>query len=166
MIAQIKLLSHRADYISREELIEIADYIQLKIVDGGKISEHPPLINAILSTGMSSFAYPKIASLLEKDVNRLVKTHAMSHMDLAPIYHTLWSLTLKPRYLNLFEQTVRHAYFALAKGKTYPNLWIDRNNPQSISSVIKFLEDNRKTLWVLNDKYNVDEVILKSKVAL
>lgn len=130
---KFKVPVHKADYISREKLIEIADYIRLTIVDSGKISEHLPLINAILSTGIPCFAYPKIAWLPEKDVNRLVKSHTMSHMDLAPIYHTLRSLTLKPGYLNLFEKTVRHAYFALAKIKTYPNIGIDKNNPQFVS---------------------------------
>lgn len=52
LVSRIKLLSNKADYIAREELIEIADYIQLTIVETDTIPEHLPLLNAILSSGM------------------------------------------------------------------------------------------------------------------
>lgn len=121
------------------------------------------LVNAILSTAMPSFDYPVIMKEFEMVTNALAKSNTMTCMDLAPAYVTLWSLTLKPTYLSHYEKAARQCYLTLANGKIYPNLGVDVNDPKSLSVAIKFLDDNRQTLWVLNDKYDVDKVISKYK---
>lgn len=161
LIRRIKTLSIRRTFLSREELIDIADYILMEIVEKGETAGHLKLVNAILTTGMPCFEYPAIARELEKSINRLAKTNAMTRIELAPAYNTLWGLTLKPSYLTRFENTVRHCYFTLAKDKVYPGLGVDMEDPRSISAAIKFLDENRRTLWILSDRYDVDKVIRK-----
>lgn len=161
LIDHIKILSNGATYISRERLIEIADYIQTEIVDTGKTAEHLALVTAILNTGMPNFSYPNITRALEKATNSLAKSNARSRMELAPTYYILWSQTLRSSYLSKFESTVRHCYQSLANDKTYPDLGVDKADPQSLSNAIKFLDANRQTLWILNDRYDVDKVIQK-----
>ena len=161
LINRIKNLACSRTYISREALIEIADYIQTEIVDSGKTAEHLQLVNAILSTNMPGFNYPKMVSEFEKSTKLLDKSNVLSQIDLAPAYFTLWSLTLKHTYLFRFEKTVRHCYFTLANDKAYPGLGIDPNDSRSLSSALEFLDTNRQTLWVLNERYDVDKVIAK-----
>jgi len=161
LIKRIKALSEEPTYLSREELIGIADYIQTGIVEPGKTAEHLALVNAILNTGMPCFSYPEIVRELEKTAVRLAKSNSKTRMELAPAYNTLWTQTLKASYLNQFEKTVRHCYFTLANGKAYPGLGVDTGDPRSLAAAIKFLDENRKTLWILNDRYDVDKVIRK-----
>lgn len=161
LIDHIKMLSNGATYISREQLIEIADYIQTEIVDTGKTAEHLALVTAILNTGMPNLSYPNITRALEKATNSLAKSNARSRMELAPAYYILWSQTLRSSYLSKFESTVRQCYQSLANDKTYPDLGVDKADPRSLSDAIKFLDANRQTLWILNDRYDVDKVIQK-----
>lgn len=155
LIDHIKTLSRRRTYISRETLIEIADHIQLNIVDAGTTAQHLSLVSAILSTGMPSFCYSAMVKALEKATATLAKTGKAPRMQLAPAYHTLWTLTLKPAYLNRFRTTVRHCYNTLVSGKTYPDLGIDPADPTSLSTALRFLDDHRQTLWILNDRYDL-----------
>lgn len=46
-------------------------------------------------------------------------------------------------------------------GRTYPGLGIDRDDPRSVSAAIRFLDENRETLRILSDRYDVDKVIKK-----
>ena len=57
----ISSLSGKEEYGLREELIQIADYIQTEIVEKGLTFRHLKPVNAILCTGMPYFDYPKIA---------------------------------------------------------------------------------------------------------
>lgn len=161
LINHIKNLACSRTYLSREALIEIADYIQTEIVDSGKTAEHLQLVNAILSTNMPDFNYPKMVIEFEKATKSLNKSNALSQIDLAPAYFTLWLLTQKSAYLSRFEKTVRHCYFTLANDKAYPGLGIDPNDSRSLTSALEFLDTNRQTLWVLSERYNVDKVIAK-----
>jgi len=166
LIKHIKALSEKPSHLSREELIGIADHIQAVIIETGKTAEHLQLVNAILNTGMPCFGYPKITRELEKTTVRLAKSNSKSRIELAPAYNTLWTLTLKQSYLSQFEKTVRHCYFTLANGKAYPGLGVDTGDPQSLASAIKFLDENRRTLWILNERYDVDNVIRKYQAIL
>lgn len=157
----IRSLSDKADYTSREELVEIADYIQTEIVEKGSTISHLEAVNAILNTGMPNFDYPKITKEFEKATNTLAKTNSKSRIELAPAYYTLWSKTLKQSYLSRFKKTVLHCYNTLAKGKTYSDLGVDLNDSRSLSSALRFLDANRQTLWILSDRYDVDSVIRK-----
>lgn len=161
LIGHIKELSEQQTYLSRERLIAIADHVHATITATGITEEHLELVSAILSTSMPAFSYPAMAKELEKVTISLDKAKAKSQMELAPAYKTLWSLTLKSAYLSKFEQTVRHCYLALTRSKIYPNLGIDFQNARSLSRAIRFLDDNRPTLWVLNESYSVDT--LKTK---
>lgn len=166
LLKHIKTLSEKPSYLSREELIGIADYIQTEIVKTGKTADHLQLVNAILNTGMPCFNYPKIAQELEKTTVRLAKSNLKSRIELAPAYSTLWSLTLKSSYLTQFEKTVKHCYFTLAHAKSYPDLGVDTEDPQSLATAIQFLDANRRTLWILNDRYDVDKVIREYQATL
>lgn len=166
LIKHIKALSEEPTYLSRNELIGMADYIQTEIVETGKTAEHLQLVNAILNTGMPCFNYPKIAKELEKTTVRLAKSNSKSRIELAPVYNTLWSLTLKSSYLNQFEKIVRHCYFTLANDKTYPGLGVDTEDSRSLATAVKFLDENRKTLLILNERYDMDKVIQKYRTTL
>lgn len=61
---------------------------------------------------------------------------------------------------------MRHCYFTLANDKPYPHLGIDTNDRRSISAAIKFLDENRQALWILNDRYLVDKAIEKYQAVL
>lgn len=161
LIDNIKKLGQSRTYISREALIEIADYIQTEIVESGKTTEYLQLVNEILSANIPSFNYPRMVSEFEKATKSLAKSNALSQIELAPSYLTLWSLTMKPTYLSRFEKTVRHCYFTLAKDRIFPGLGIDLNDSRSLTSALEFLDANRQTLWVLNERYDVDKVISK-----
>lgn len=165
LIRHIRQLVERKDYTAREELVEIADHIQMKIVEDGKTSGHIALVNAILSTGMPSFSYPGIAKAFEEATNALERTSMVTRLELAPAYHTLWTLTLKPTYLDRFQKTARHCYLTLANGRAYPNLGVNVADRESLAKAIRFVEDNRQTLWILNDKYDVDKIIRKYATA-
>lgn len=99
LIGRIRRLSEAADYVSRETLIEIADHVHTEIVAKGTTGAHIELVNAILNTGMPSFGYPVIARGLEHATSALARSRTKPRIDLAPIYRTLWLLTLKPAYL-------------------------------------------------------------------
>lgn len=166
LTAHILSLSRKKDYDSLEELMEIAEYIQAQIAEPGKTASHLSLVNAILSTGMPFFNYPKITKALEKAVRALEKSSAKTRMELAQYYRTLWQLTLKPTYLDRFEKTVKHCYFTLASDRNYPGLGVDKDDSRSLTSAIRFLDENRQTLWVLNDRYDVDKVIKKYRACV
>lgn len=161
LVKHIRALAQKRTYLSREALIDIADYIQTQIVETGTTAQHLPVVSAILSTGMPSFSYPEITRALEKTTSQLAKSNSRTRMELAPAYHSLWIMTLKPSYLRKFENTVRHCYRTLADDKTYPGLGVDPQDPRSLSAAISFLDDNRQTLWILNDRYDLDKVIRK-----
>lgn len=166
LVDHIKELSQRLNYLSHEELVEIADYIQLEIIGRGKTAEHLALVSAILNTGAPNLKYPAITRELERVTNTLAKSNAKSRLELAPAYYTLWAQTLKSKYLSQFEKTVRHCYFALAAGKTYPDLGVDKENPQSLSHAISFLDDHRQTLRHLSTRYNLDQLLQKYRPML
>lgn len=149
LIRHIRALSRCGKYIVREELIEIADHIQTTIVDAGTTADHIALVSAILSTDMPSFNYPDILRALEKATATLTRTRTLPRMQLAPAYYTLWNLTLKPTYLNRFQNTVRHCYYTLARHKTYPDLGVDPTNPLSLTAARQFLSTHHQTLWTL-----------------
>lgn len=157
----IKELSQKADYVSREKLIQIADYIQTEIVEKGETANHMELVNAILSTEMPSFDYPLIVKDFEKATKLLAKSEDKKEIELAPYFYSLWGLTLKQTYLSRFEKTVRHCYLTLASDKHYPDLGIDKDDTASLASALHFLDTYRRNVWVINDKYDVDKVISK-----
>lgn len=163
---RINALSRKADYASREELIQIADYIQTEIVTKGETAEHMALVNAILCTGMPSFSYPEIVKAFEKATRALAKTDKKKEIELAPYFYSLWGLTQKSAYLNRFEKTVRQCYLTLANNKHYPGLGIDKEDSASVESALRFLDEYRLNVWILNDKYDVDKVIGKYQPAL
>lgn len=163
--SHISELVRKADYVSREELIQIADYIQTEIVEKGETSGHMPLVNAILRTGMPYFNYPKIVRGLESAAKSLAKTKEMHDIELAPYFHTLWDLTQKPTYLSRFEKAVRQCYLTLAANRHYPGLGVDKEDSDSLASALRFLDDHRLSVWVLNEKYDVDKVIAKYRTA-
>lgn len=165
LCSHIYSLSGKKDYISREELIQIADHIQTEIVEKGETAKHLELVNAILRTGMPSFDYPEIVKEFEKATKSLAKTRDKTDIDLAPYFYSLWGLTQKPAYLNKFEKTVRRCYLMLANGKHYPDLGIDKEASASISSALQLLDDYRLNVWIINDKYDVDKIIAKYKTA-
>lgn len=162
----INALSRKADYASREELIQIADYIQTEIVAKGETAEHMALVNAILCTGMPSFDYPVIVKEFETATKSLAKANKKKDIELAPYFYSLWGLTQKPTYLNRFEKTVRQCYLSLANDKLYPGLGINKEDSTSVESALRFLDEYRLNVWILNDKYDVDKVIGKYQSAL
>ena len=162
----INALSRKADYLSREELIQIADYIQTEIVAKGETANHMALVNAILCTGMPSFDYTEIVKAFEKATRILAKDDDKKDIELAPYFYSLWGLTQKSTYLNRFEKTVRLCYLTLANEKHYPGLGINKKDSESIESALRFLDEYRQNLWILNDKYDVDKVIGKYQMAL
>lgn len=103
----ISELSRKADYVSREELIQIADYIQTGIVEKGKTAERMDLVNVILCTGMPNFDYPMIVKDFENGTKSLAKTKKKTDIELAPYFYNLWGLTQKSTYLCRFEKAVR-----------------------------------------------------------
>ena len=161
----INELARKADYVSREELIQIADYIQTEIVEKGETANHMALINAILCIGMPSFDYPKIVKNFEQTIKSMAKSDKKKDIVLAPYYYSLWGLTLKSCYLSRFEKTVRQCYLTLANNKYYPNLGINKEDAASLSSALRFLDEYRMNVWIINDKYDVDKVIAKYKIA-
>ena len=165
LCSHIYSLSGKGDYISREELIQIADYIQTEIVEKGETANHLELVNAILCTGMPYFDYPKIVKEFEKEIKSLAKTKGKSDIDIAPYFYSLWGLTQKSSYLSRFEKTVCQCYLALASDKHYPDLGIDKEDSASLTSALRFLDEYRMNVWIINDKYDVDKVIAKYKTA-
>lgn len=161
----INTLSRNADYVSREELIQIADYIQTEIVEKGETVNHMDLVNAILCTGMPSFNYPEIVKAFEMTTKSLAKTKEKKDIVLAPYLYSLWGLTLKPTYLSRFEKTVRQCYLSLANDRHYPDLGINKEDSASLDYALRFLDEYRMNVWILNDKYDVDKVIAKYKTA-
>lgn len=161
LIEHISRLSAERSYMARESLIAIADYIQEEIADKDLADMHIPLLNAILNTKMPRFAYPNIAKALEKATNNLSKTNSMTDIELAPSYYTLWTVTLKQSYYTRFSKTLRQCYLSLTKDKSYPNLGLNSANPKSIDSAINLLNKHRQNLWIINDRYNIDEIINK-----
>lgn len=159
LVAHIEMLAKKQTWIAREELVEIADHILHYVVETGNTSEHLSLVNAILNTGMPQFNYPEIVKALEKTTAQLAKSNSKSRLELASSYNTLWLHTLKSSYLSKFESTLRHCYFTLANGKTYPGLGIDKEDPRSLTSALNLLDKNRRTLNILSDRYDVDKVI-------
>lgn len=157
----INELSQKADYVSREELIQIADYIQTDIVEKGETANHMAVVNAILTARIPSFDYPRIVRDFEKATKSLAKSEEKKDIELAPYFYSLWGLTLKTTYLNRFEKTVRQCYLTLAKDKFYPALGIDKEDSVSLSSALQFLDRHRRNVWIINDKYDVDKVIAK-----
>lgn len=162
----INALSRKADYVSREELIQIADYIQTEIVAKGETTHHMSLVNAILCTEMPSFDYPEIVKEFEKATRALAKADEKKDIELAPYFYSLWGLTQKSTYLNRFEKTVRRCYLMLANDKHYPGLGINKEDSASLESALRFLDEYRLNVWILNDKYDVDKVIGKYQMAL
>lgn len=158
LVRYIRQLSRRHTYVARETLISIADHIQASIIDPRTAAAHITLLTAILSTGMPSFSYPKIVRALEKATAALARTPATTRMQLAPAYHILWTLTLKPSYLNHFQQTLRHCYHTLANAKTYPGLGVDPSDPLSLSAARQFLADHLQSLWILDPRYTLDKI--------
>lgn len=161
----ISSLSRKADYVSREELIQIADYIQTEIVESCETVNHMPLVNAILCTNMPSFNYPKIVKGFEDVVKSLAKTKEKPDIELAPYFYSLWGLTQKPTYLSRFEKTLRHCYLTLASNKSYPDLGINKDDADSLATALQFLDEHRMNVWIINDKYDVDKVIRRYKTA-
>lgn len=159
LVGHIRRLTESATWISHEMLVDVADHIQATIVEAGTTVEHLPLVNAILSAGMPCFSYPKIVQGLEKATRQLSKTKSKTRLELAQIYNTLWSMTLKTTYLHQFTMTVKHCYLTLANGKSYPDLGIDRDDPRSLALAIKFLDLNRPTLRILSDRYDLDPLL-------
>lgn len=155
LIAHIKSIGKGDPECTREELTTIADYIQTEIVETGKTAEHLSLVSAILDTDMPSFSYPEMANALERATRQLAKTNARTQMEMAPAYNALFSLTLNYSYLRKFEKTVRHCYFTLANGKSYPGLGVDTRDPRSVAKAIRFLDENRATLRILSDRYDL-----------
>jgi len=162
----INALSRKANYASREELIQIADYIQTEIVAKGETAKHMALVNAILCTGMPSFDYPEIVKEFEKAAKSLAKADEKKEIELAPYFYSLWGLTQKSTYLNRFEKTVRQCYLSLANDKHYPGLGINKEDSASVESALRFLDEYRLNVWILNDKYDVDKVIGKYQLVL
>lgn len=165
LCSHIYSLSRREDYISREELIQIADHIQTEIVEKGETARHLELVNAILCAGMPCFNYPEIVKEFEKVTKSLAKTKEKSDIELAPYFYSLWGITQKDSYLSRFEKTVRQCYLTLASDKHYPDLGIDKEDSASLASALQFLDDYRLNVWIINDKYNVDKLIAKYKTA-
>ncbi len=149
IIRRIKQLSGRADYLSREALIDIADYVQTAIVEPGHTADHLSLVTAILSTRTSEFNYPTITRQLEKATAALAKTNSRTHLDLAPTYYILWTKTLKQTYLNRFQTTLRHCHCALSTDTTYPHLGIDKTDPATVTRAKNLLSSHPQTLWIL-----------------
>lgn len=151
------------DNMSNEKVVGYVDFVSKKIVDKGRTANHLYLVNAILSRELPCVDYPTMIKEYERSVKSLAKSNAKSRLELAPVYYTLWTYTLKPIYLNQFERTVRHCYFTLAKGKRYPDLGVDVNDKESLLTPIKFLDSNRRTLWIRSERYNADMAINKYK---
>ncbi|MCM1066445.1 MAG: hypothetical protein NC418_02605 [Muribaculaceae bacterium] len=166
MRQHINALSRKADYASREELIQIADHIQTEIVAKGETAKHMALVNAILCTGMPSFDYPKIVREFEKATKSLAKADEKKEIELAPYFYSLWGLTQKSTYLNRFEKTVRRCYLSLANDKHFPGLGVNIEDSASVECALRFLDEYRLNVWILNDKYDVDKVIGKYHPAL
>lgn len=153
LIRRIKQLTDRADYLSREALIDIADHILTTIVEPCHTTDHLPLVTAILSTRIPEFSYPTITRQLEKTTAALAKTNACTHLDLAPTYYILWTQTLKQTYLNRFQTTIRHCYDTLSTDKTYPHLGVDKTDPATVARAQSLLASHPRTLWILGHKY-------------
>lgn len=162
----INILVRKSDYVSREELIQIADYIQTEIVEKGETVKHMDLVNAILCTDMPSFDYPEIVKGFEKATKSLAKSDEKKDIELAPYFYSLWGLTQKSTYLSRFEKTVRQCYLTLASDRYYPDLGINKDDSASLDSALQFLDEYRLNLWIINDKYDVDKVIGKYQTAL
>ncbi|MCM1225178.1 MAG: hypothetical protein NC548_63075 [Lachnospiraceae bacterium] len=165
LCSHIYSISRNDTYIFREELIQIADYIQTEIVEIGETANHLELVNAILCTGMPSFDYPVIVKDFEQTIKSLAKSDEKKDIELAPYYYSLWGLTLNSTYLSRFEKTVRQCYLTLASNKHYPDLGIDKEDSASLASALRFLDEYRMNVWIINDKYDVDKVIAKYKTA-
>lgn len=165
IIKRIHALTQKADYISREELIQIADYIQTEIVTKEDTVNHIDLVDAIIGNNTPDFDYPEIVSAFERATKSLARSKDKKEIDMAPYYYNLWGLTQKPSYLSRFETTLRRCYLTLAKNRHYPNLGINMDDSVSLSSALRFLEDYRLNVWVLNENYDVDKVIAKYKSA-
>lgn len=162
----VNALSRKADYTAREELIQIADYIQTEIVAKGETAKHMALVNAILCTDMPCFDFPEILRDFEKTAKSLAKDNDKKDIELAPYFYSLWGLTQKSTYLNRFERTVHRCYLTLAKDKHYSGLGINKEDSASVESALRFLDEYRLNVWILNDKYDVDKVIGKYRTAL
>lgn len=161
LIGHIHSLSREPKHIDREELIQIADYIQLEIVEKGETVNHLDLVDAIVSTSVPSFSYPAIVRGYELTVKSLAKSKEKKDIELAPYFYNLWGLTLKSSYLSKFEKTVRQCYLTLAKCKHFVDLGVNMDDADSLSSALRFLDDYRRNVWIINENYDVDSVIAK-----
>lgn len=161
LVKHIRQLSKQRTYLSREALIDIADYVQTEIVEPGHTADHLTVVAAILSTGMPSFSYPGMTKALEKATAQLEKAGTKTRMELASTYYILWTKTLKQSYLNRFQTTLRHCYRTLADGRQYPGLGIDSRDPRSLSAALSFLDGHRSSLWTLDTHYDLDKVVHK-----
>lgn len=123
------------------------------------------LVNVILCTGMPSFDYPMIVKDFENGTKSLAKTKKKTDIELAPYFYNLWGLTQKSTYLCRFEKAVRQCYLTLAANKHYPDLGVNKEDADSLATALRFLDDYRLNVWIINDKYDVDKVIAKYKTA-
>ncbi|MCM1142168.1 MAG: hypothetical protein NC453_26660 [Muribaculum sp.] len=157
IINRIETLTSNLNFTAREELIAIADYIQLQIVDKGESAEHIRLIHSILGVNICSFGYPKIVKSLEQVVNEYQEYNSIPLIEFAPIYKTLWERTTKSKYLHALKKIVRGCYLALTGKQSFPDLNIGALNP--FDTAIRILKDNRDIMWVLDTRYDVERVI-------
>ncbi|MCM1491550.1 MAG: hypothetical protein NC095_12115 [Muribaculum sp.] len=157
----INSLSLKADSASLKRLTLIADYVLAEIVDCGATAGHLPVVNAILCSGIPCADYPDIVNAFEQAIISLANTREKTDIDLAPYFYSLWGLTQKPDYLDRFENTLRRCYLTLAANRHYPNLGINKEDSVSLSSALRFLDEYRLNVWIINDRYDVDKVMAK-----
>ena len=157
IIKRIETLGANLTFAAREELIAIADYIQIEIVDKVESAEHLRLLNSILCVKTHPFDYPKIIKSLGQAVNDFQETTPMSLIELAPVYKTLWERTTNYKYLHTLKKVVRGCYLTLIGKQSFHGHNIGMLN--SRDAAITVLKNNRDIMWALDSRYDVEKVI-------
>ena len=161
LIRYIGECSRSRRFLARENLIKVADYLQTHIIDRGDIENHLELVSSILMTDKPYFSYPNIVSSLSKAVGKLSKAKTIPQLLLAIPYRALGKATGIGAYITRFEKILRHCYYTLADNKQYPDLGLSTDDPATLALSLNLLNDNRTTLAVLSERYNVDSIVEK-----
>lgn len=161
LIRYIGECSRSVRFLARENLIKIADYLQAHVVDRGDVEQHLELVSSILMTDKQYFSYPNIVSSLSKSVGKLSKAKTIPQLLLAIPYRALGKATGIGAYITRFEKILRHCYHTLADNRQYPDLGLRTDDPATLALSLNLLNDNRTTLSILNERYNVDRIMAK-----